>query len=745
MNGIIYDEKHLNKQYRTRIMKTSPYSKLKAVPGVLLLIIVSCNAFSQQITYNPHNPKSGFTINANVTATKGETNKDCFFDIEVDQKWTVTLSPGEDGNINDIPHGIYFEFVGATIINVAINNNYILYPGNTWLQSASQSPLNPLGSNYVYWNKKPIGTCVMPTNAIPTNQLESIRIYVNPTSNNITVNVRGLKGGSWPNNWFSGTIPMPATNNDWNNGPYNNYFNWLISQTFACPDAYNIGPDDEVCANTLMALSISPTPPPVASVEWYYSTEASCPGTNPPTGWITPAYQGNTFNAGFMTAPHYCFIAVIKTGCCTSYSNVRQISVCAGPPEGTFTAHPGLSSADLQDLNNNNEWHACQNWQGVLSLDPLIPTCQTIIRWSKRERYNDNPWPTNFSGITGTGRLTSINIGPLTNNGMCSRSIEYRAKMQNTCGTTDAYFTIVIDGLPDGGTITTLTNGSCDTGIGGTQVAPIVCVETRLIHQTRCGKPDHWEYCEETALCSNIYGQWFDIDKSTGTNEWWTSPEKLTKTTKFRVWVVNGACNVNPPPDPSNGIYSPEITVTVIPDPTVSIATDTYFICLGSIPTLTATANLPTVCIPNVPVSYQWFKGMNPIPGANSPTYHPTGPGRYHVVFTSSQCNKVAVSNIIPICKPLLEILGPCCICMDANGIGETVVIIANIRNIEPCIGLCDFTYQWYFNGNIMAGETGQQITINQQGTYSVTASCGSCLLDTAPFNLVKCIGHHSK
>ena len=691
-------------------MKNKSNILLKVVHIIALLLVCSVGYGQKMISSS--NAKSIICNPAdfNFSVAQGADSQGCYYDVGFKQIWSYT--PPMLCDVNQLPHGVIVEFTGATIISTQFLSGF---SGNWWFLSATQTPTSVMNSSYVYWNKQPGGTCANPTNAIPSNQPKSVRIRVNPISNNVTVIVRNLIGGSWPAGW---TTIAPGF---WDCGQ---------SFTFAPPQPlpqYYIGLDIAVCVNYYTALNITPTPPVGSTVEWYFNTNTNnnnCPSTLPPTGWTGP-YQGSTFNTNYLINPYYCYVAVIKTGCFTYYSNIRRITVCNGPPNGSITSTPVPPYPAL--VNIGGEYHACQNWSGTLTLTPVPNTCTPIIRWKKRwQFYNGSSWGS-WSPWTLLGTSLSLQTGLLTPGNGCKIRIEYIATMANICGPVPKSFVIVIDNFPNGGTINTLTALSVDVGIG-TQIAPIVCKETRLSHQTVCGKPDHWESRMETAPCSGNYGTWTVIPNSNGTSTWWTNPYPLTQTTQYRVWVVNGACNL-----PTNGIYSQTITVNVIPDPTVSITTNTNLLCSGTQPTLTATANLPLQCIPNIPVSYKWWKDGTQIVGATSSTYNPTSPGNYYVTFSSNYCSKIVTSNVIPICYPKLQIIGPCCMCpATATTPAETITLTANMLYMVPCSSSCNITYLW------STGATTQQISTSQPGTYLVTATCGPCVQSTS-FTVTLC------
>lgn len=691
-------------------MKTKKYLTISAIWLCITSMFMGGHAFSQQVISSPQNAML-ITCNMmdyNFAVTMGYDDQlGCFFDIESMPLWTYTPGGGQICHPEQLPHGLYIELTGATINSTTINNDFILWPGNPWLVGSTQTPVSVSGSNYVYWNRKPepVGAdCSNATSPIPSNQLKTVRVYVQLQSSPVTVTVANLIGAAWPAGW---SPPLPIGYID---------CGWIF--TFSEPVInYSIGPDQDVCANEFLQLTLTPPPPAGSKVYWYKSHTVPCPVFDPDNLgllWLGP-YQGNGLNTNALNLPT-CYVAVIQTECYTYVSNIRTITICNGPPNPSISAVPSPPYGNLIDINNLGILHACTNWDGELQLTPTPFPCSTTINWTMHWRYlTTDPWSA-WSASLGT--TESLQTGLLSTDN-CNKIYEFKADLVNACGQGTSTITIIVDKQPSIGDIRTLTPYAPDVGMGPDNLHPIVCKETRLKYNSECGEVAYWESTEETALCSGNYGLWNIIPGSDGTPEWWTNPDPLTKTMQYRVWIENGACFA-PPPNTNpltNGVFSNPITVLVIPDPVVSITANTTLLCPGAVPILTATTNLPPSCMSNVPVAYQWYKNGNPISGANNATYSVTGPGNYWVVFSSVFCEEIVRSNVITICKPLLTINGPCCICPP----GETVYLIAEFKYMDPCIGSCNYTYSW------STGDVTQQISITQPGTYSVTVSCGLC------------------
>jgi len=284
-------------------------------------------------------------------------------------------------------------------------------------------------------------------------------------------------------------------------------------------------------------------------------------------------------------------------------------------------------------------------------------------------------------------------------------------------------FTIYIDNTPDPGTVMTTTNEFIMVGTG-TQTAPVLCPDmgTRLKHTTSCGKTKWWEYCPELWApsplqpCSNVWGTW-TVEPGSETPIWWTGYMPTTR--RYRALVENGTCQY-----PANSVYSPEILVKIKPPLTASIAASAYNLCEN--PILTATTSYGAPC--NYPVSCQWYLNGALIPNATGQTYQPGQgqAGNYTVLVSDAPCGNSAWSLPVTICDPKLVVTHPCCVCRN-----ETLTLEAAV--VDAC-GTMSCSYHWSTGANTSS----IQVTY-PGGTYTVTATCGTCqwtetvTVDTCP------------
>ncbi len=109
----------------------------------------------------------------------------------------------------------------------------------------------------------------------------------------------------------------------------------------------------------------------------------------------------------------------------------------------------------------------------------------------------------------------------------------------------------------------------------------------------------------------------------------------------------------------------------------------------------------------NYGINTQWYRDTTPILGANSSIWPATESGRYWVVYTNSDgCS--AVSDTLNL----------------SFGTVPSSPVFENMDNLltlfEPEILPDHYSLQWFFNDDLLPGETGQEYCINKSGTYGL-------------------------
>lgn len=223
---------------------------------------------------------------------------------------------------------------------------------------------------------------------------------------------------------------------------------------------------------------------------------------------------------------------------------------------------------------------------------------------------------------------------------------------------------------------------------------------------------------------------WADI---VGANTTTYAPTNLTTTTSYRaIYSCTGALC---PADTSN-----IITVTVVADPSVSVAIDRPTICVGGTANLTATVSNGTGT-----TTYQWQylvgSTWTNVPSAGTnPTYTATGTAagsvsyRINITQTGTGCNAISSSTTI------LTVVADPSVSVAVNNssvcVGGTATLTATVSN-----GTGTTTYQWQSSTDLLswsniAGATSStysaptgavsviyyRVTINQTGSDCVAA-----------------------
>ncbi|MCG8574505.1 MAG: T9SS type A sorting domain-containing protein [Flavobacteriales bacterium] len=247
------------------------------------------------------------------------------------------------------------------------------------------------------------------------------------------------------------------------------------------------------------------------------------------------------------------------------------------------------------------------------------------------------------------------------------------------------------------------TNGVVDAfvpGISGNKkglVFPLRWIESDV--SDICGD----DVATITATEGDSY-EWFQDGSSTGTT---TPTFEATAPGDYYCVITMGPCSF-----PSN-----TITIGTGTAPVVTITPDgDLTLCDGETITLSGTTD----------ASQQWYMNGSEISGETSGTYDVTDPGVYNILVTNADgCADSAAVAAVVVAAPEIA-LDPEATATYCEG--DSVMISATS-------GWTD--YNWYLDGTLMAGETGDAIYASAEGTYSCAATFDGCVDSTATGTVV--------
>ena len=186
-----------------------------------------------------------------------------------------------------------------------------------------------------------------------------------------------------------------------------------------------------------------------------------------------------------------------------------------------------------------------------------------------------------------------------------------------------------------------------------------------------------------------------------------------SSTGDYYVVVTAGSCTTQ-----SNTVQVQNAAITVT---SVNPAVDV--ILPGQTKTLTVTTDA-------VAPAYVWYRNNGVIAGASSASYTATEDGEYKVVVTETSGCTVTAERIF-----LLQYPSSFALAITANAgytpcASNPVTLSISAFTAQTPSGTVDvsalgYTYQWYKNGNSVAGATGSTLTLNnasQNGNYTVEA-----------------------
>lgn len=152
---------------------------------------------------------------------------------------------------------------------------------------------------------------------------------------------------------------------------------------------------------------------------------------------------------------------------------------------------------------------------------------------------------------------------------------------------------------------------------------------------------------------------------------------------KYEVIVNNGFC-------PADTSATSNVTVLERPTPTITLDGPDHF-CTG--------ASVNILAQPQQDVTYTWYWNNNEIPDAKGTFYKAKRSGAYHLIVSKNGCNDTSIiTNVVAYTLPIPTI--------DRSDLKLTT------NPFEQ--------YQWFRDGQLIEGATGQSYNISQTGTYTV-------------------------
>ncbi|WP_317044131.1 T9SS type B sorting domain-containing protein [Hymenobacter gelipurpurascens] len=444
--------------------------------------------------------------------------------------------------------------------------------------------------------------------------------------------------------------------------------------------AGTIAADQTLCVGNAAAPLTSTAPATGGTGSFAYQWEFSADNT---TWTAIGGATGETFSPGPLTATTLFRRRVSSGACAATPSNVVTITVVPALTAGSIAASQALCAGS-----------------------PVVPLTSTApaaggggsiaYQW---ESSPDNAAWAAIGGATGA----DYTPGPLTTTTYFRR----QASAGTACSPVFSnVVTITVTPALTAGTI-----GTSQTVCPGATPAPLTSTAAAS------GGTGSFAYQWESSPDNN---SWTAISGATSAD---FTPGPLTATTYFRRRVSSGPCGP---------VYSPVVTLTVLPTLNVgSIAADQN-ICAGTTPaSLTSTGDASGG---TGTFAYQWESSpdnltWNPIGGANSATLAP-GPltattyFRRRVTSGTGTCS-TGVSNVVavqvrPVVTPSVSLATPPVQCP-----GTPLTFTAVVANAGPAP-----TVQWFVNNVAVASGptfTSSTLVSGDQVRVEVTPTTGLC------------------
>jgi gliding motility-associated-like protein len=457
--------------------------------------------------------------------------------------------------------------------------------------------------------------------------------------------------------------------------PPNNSLNnilgtWSPSANNQETTTYTFTPNQGICANTT-TMTIGVNSGPTFTLP---QNQSICVGDNFATSVFADAPSGTIFswtndNPAIGLAPNGTGDITSFEGLNTTTSNQTAIiSVEASlngcsTPVQTFELTVKPRPTAIASISNQD--NCCGNTSTEINFTSNL--VGTTYNWT-----NDNP---NIGlGTSGAGTITAFTVVNPT-------SVDQTATLTVTpelLGCAGIPITTSILAHP----CLTVTNNS---------IAPICAGETT----------------QSIQLTSSVAGVTFD----------WTNSNTSIGLQASGNGVIPSftGLNISQSPNTSNISVTPSlgtctgdaVILSLVVNPIPSVTVNSLTICEGQSGTLTA---VPSI----LGGTYAWSPTGQT---SSSITVNPTSTANFDVIYTLNGCSSnsaTAQVDVIPAIVFTINSSGPTTINQ-----GETVVLTSSYTT-------ADF-YQWYFNGQLIAGANSVSYTANTTGNYTLEIQVGSC------------------
>jgi len=441
----------------------------------------------------------------------------------------------------------------------------------------------------------------------------------------------------------------------------------------------SIAASQTVCAGTAPAPLTSAAPATGGTGAYGYQWEYSADNIN----WATiTGATADSFAPGALTATTYYRRQVTSGGCTTTPSNVVTITVAPALAAGTIgtnqTLCAGTAAAPLSS--------------GTPASGGTGP-----ISYQWQSSLNNTDW-TDISGATGD------TFGP----GTPTATTYFRRRV--TSGVCGPAFSNVV-------TIT-VTPALAAGGIGtNQQLCPGNTPDALTSTSGASGGTGTYTYQWQSSPDNST---WTNVAGATGPT---FAPGPLTATTYYRRGVTSGTCGP---------VYSPAVTLTVVPLLMAGTIAADQDICVGATPAPLTSLSEASGGAGNY--TYRWETAPDNvswqlIPGATGPTFAP-GPltattyYRRRVLSGLGGCSTVAsnavVIRVTPLVTPTVTLATPPVQC---PGTALTFAAVATNVGTAP-------TFRWLVNGVAVASGptfTSSTLVTGDQVRVEVTPTVGLC------------------